>query len=117
MRGAAGTQIKLTIVRPGRDKPIDLTLTREIIQLKPVKWEVKNGIGVINIVSFSANTGADVRQAIRSIDKSLGRKPTGYILDLRSNPGGLLDEAVSVSDTFRSEEKTSELQSLMRIPY
>ncbi|PZU59495.1 MAG: peptidase S41 [Sphingobium sp.] len=100
MRGAPGTTIKLTVVRPGRDKPIDLTLTREIIELKPVKWEVKNGIGVINIVSFSANTGADVRSAIRSIDKSLGHKPTGYVLDLRSNPGGLLDEAVSVSDTF-----------------
>jgi carboxyl-terminal processing protease len=100
MRGAPGTAIKLTIVRPGRDKPIDLSLTREIIELKPVKWEVKNNVGVINIISFSANTGADVRSAIRSIDKSLGHKPTGYILDLRSNPGGLLDEAVSVSDTF-----------------
>ncbi len=100
MRGAPGTSIKLTVVRAGRDKPIEVTLTREIIQLKPVKWEVKNGIGVINIVSFSANTGADLRQAIRSIDKSLGHKPTGYILDLRSNPGGLLDEAVSVSDAF-----------------
>ena len=100
MRGAPGTSLKLTLVRPGRDKPIDLTLTREIIQLKPVKWEVKKDIGVITIVSFSANTGADVRQAIRSIDKSLGHKPTGYVLDLRSNPGGLLDEAVTVSDTF-----------------
>jgi carboxyl-terminal processing protease len=100
MRGAPGTAIKLTIVRPGRDKPIDLSLTREIIELKPVKWEVKNNVGVINIISFSANTGADVRSALRSIDKSLGHKPTGYILDLRSNPGGLLDEAVSVSDTF-----------------
>ncbi|AUW57664.1 peptidase S41 [Sphingobium sp. SCG-1] len=100
MRGAPGTAIKLTIVRPGRDKPIDLSLTREVIELKPVKWEVKDNIGIINIVSFSANTGADVRSAIRSIDKSLGRKPTGYILDMRSNPGGLLDEAVSVSDVF-----------------
>jgi carboxyl-terminal processing protease len=100
MRGPAGTTIKLTLVRPGRDKPIDLTLTREVIEIKPVKWEVKGNVGVINIVSFSANTGADVRSAIRSIDKSLGHKPTGYILDLRSNPGGLLDEAVSVSDAF-----------------
>src|SRR3546814_10956953 len=108
MRGAPGTQIKLTIVRPGRDKPIDLTLTREIIQLKPVKWEVKNGIGVINIVSFSANTGAAVRQAIRSIDKSLGRKPTGYILDLRSNPGGLLDEAGPVDRKSVGEGKGGE---------
>ncbi len=100
MRGAPGTSIKLTIVRPGRDKPIELSLTREIIQLKPVKWEVKNNVGVITIVSFSANTGADLRQAIRSIDKAVGGKPTGYILDLRSNPGGLLDEAVAVSDSF-----------------
>lgn len=100
MRGAPGTAVKLTIVRPGRDKPIDLSLTREIIELKPVKWEVKDNIGIINIVSFSANTGADVRSAVRSIDKSLGHKPTGYVLDLRSNPGGLLDEAVSVSDVF-----------------
>jgi len=100
MRGAPNTPIKLTIVRPGREKPIELTLVREIITLKPVKWEVKNNVGIINIVSFSANTGADVRQAIRSIDKALGRKPTGYILDLRSNPGGLLDEAVAVSDSF-----------------
>ncbi|MGE4410085.1 MAG: S41 family peptidase [Sphingomonadales bacterium] len=100
MRGAPGTKIDITIVRPGRDKPIELTLTREIIDIKPVKWEVKDGIGVIQIVSFSADTGADVRSAIRSIDKAIGHKPAGYILDLRSNPGGLLDEAVAVSDTF-----------------
>jgi len=100
MRGAPGTKIGLTIVRPGRDKPIELSITREIIDIKPVKWEVKDGIGVIQIVSFSADTGADVRSAIRSIEKALGRAPTGYILDMRSNPGGLLDEAVAVSDTF-----------------
>ncbi len=100
MRGAPGTKIDLTIVRPGRDKPIEVSLTREIIDIKPVKWEVKDGIGVIQIISFSADTGADVRSAIRSIDKALGHRPTGYVLDLRSNPGGLLDEAVSVSDAF-----------------
>ncbi|MDF0541119.1 S41 family peptidase [Sphingobium sp. H39-3-25] len=100
MKGAAGTSVKLTVVRAGRDKPIEVSVTREIIELKPVKWEVKDNIGVINIVSFSANTGADVKMAIRSIDKSLGHKPTGYVLDLRSNPGGLLDEAVSTSDVF-----------------
>src|SRR3546814_460454 len=67
---------------------------------RSVRWEVKDGIGVINIVSFSADTGADVQAAIRGIEKSLGHKPLGYILDLRSNPGGLLDEAVNVSDIF-----------------
>lgn len=100
MRGAPGTPIKLTIVRPGRDKPFDVELTREKIDLKPVKWEVRDGVGVININEFSASTGEDVRMAIRGIDKALGRRPNGYILDLRSNPGGILGEAVAVSDVF-----------------
>jgi len=100
MRGEPGSPVKLTIARMGRDEPFDVTMNRAIIDLQPVKWQVKDGIGVIKIVSFSANTGADVRSAIRSIDQSLGRKPTGYVLDLRSNPGGLLDEAVAVSDAF-----------------
>jgi carboxyl-terminal processing protease len=100
MRGTPGTNIKLTIVRLGRDKPFDVTLTREVIQLKPVKWEVRGDVGVININSFSRNTGADVRAALASIDKKLGRQPRGYVVDLRSNPGGLLDQAVEVSDAF-----------------
>lgn len=100
MRGPAGTPIKLTIVRPGRDKPFDVDLVREKIDLKPVKWEVKDGVGIININEFSANTGADVKDAIRGIAKALGHKPTGYILDLRSNPGGILGEAVGVSGAF-----------------
>lgn len=100
MRGRPGTSIRLTIVRPGRDKPFDVTLVREIIELKPVKWEVKNGVGIININAFSKTTGSSVRAAIASIDKSLGRKPTGYVIDLRSNPGGLLDQAIEVSDAF-----------------
>lgn len=100
MRGAPGTPIKLTIVRPGRDKPFDVELIREKIDLKPVKWEVSNGVGIININEFSANTGRDVHAAIGGIDKALGHKPSGYILDLRSNPGGILGEAISVSDVF-----------------
>ncbi len=100
MRGKPGTSIKLTIVRPGRDKPFDVAVTREIIEIKPVKWEVKNGVGIININGFSKTTGSSVRAAIMSIDKSLGHKPTGYVIDLRSNPGGLLDQAIEVSDAF-----------------
>ena len=100
MRGAPGTKIKLTIVRPGRDKPFDVQLTREKIELKPVKWEVKDGIGYININSFSAQTGAATESALVSIDKATGGRPLGYVVDLRSNPGGLLDQAVSVSDAF-----------------
>ena len=58
MRGKPGTAIKLTIVRPGRDKPFDVSIIRERIELQPVKWEVKDGVGIININGFSANTGA-----------------------------------------------------------
>ena len=100
MRGQAGTSIKLTIFRPGRDAPFDLLLTRAVIDLKPVRWEVKDKIGVITITGFSEETGEDVVSAIRGIDKQLGAKPLGYIVDLRSNPGGILDEAVKVSDAF-----------------
>jgi carboxyl-terminal processing protease len=100
MRGLPGTSIKLTIVRPGRDAPFDVDITRAIIDLKPVKWEVKDRIGVITISGFSEETGADVVAAVSGIKKSLGAKPLGYIVDLRSNPGGILDEAVAVSDAF-----------------
>ncbi len=100
MRGKPGSQIKLTIVRSGRDKPFDVTLTREIIELKPVKWEVRGQVGYININAFSKNTGLSVRAALMGIDKALGHQPLGYVVDLRSNPGGLLDEAISVSDQF-----------------
>ena len=102
MRGAPGTSIKLTIFRPGRDAPFDVTITRAVIDLKPVRWEVKNRIGVISITGFSEQTGADVVAAVSGIKKSLGGNPLGYIIDLRSNPGGILDEAVSVSDAFLS---------------
>jgi carboxyl-terminal processing protease len=100
MRGSPGTSIKLTIVRVGRDAPFDVDITRAIIDLKPVRWDVKDKIGLITITGFSEDTGADVLAAIKGIDSKLGAKPLGYIVDLRSNPGGLLDEAVAVSDVF-----------------
>ena len=100
MRGVPGTAIKLTIIRPGRDAPFDVTITRAIIDLKPVKWEVKDKIGLITISGFSEDTGADVVSAITGVKKALGGNPLGYIVDLRSNPGGILGEAVAVSDAF-----------------
>ena len=100
MRGKPGTTIRLTVVRPGRDKPFDVTLTREIIEIKAVKWELKNNVGIININTFSKLTGPGVRNAIVAIDKAAGGRPLGYVIDLRSNPGGLLDQAIEVSDSF-----------------
>jgi carboxyl-terminal processing protease len=100
MRGAPGTKIRVTIVRPGRDKPFDVTLTREIIEIKLVKSQVRNGVGIININGFSKPTGPGVEKAIADIEKQTGGHPLGYVIDLRNNPGGLLDQAIEVSDIF-----------------
>ena len=100
MRGPPGSKISLTLIRPGRDKPIEVSVVRERIIQKPVKWEVKNGIGYIDINTFSENTGDATRAAIVAIDKSLGHAPLGYVVDLRDNGGGLRDEAVNVADNF-----------------
>ena len=100
MRGDPGTSITLSIVRPGRDKPFDVSMKRERIELRPVKWEIKDGIGYININTFSGNVGDQTKAALVAIDKASGGHPLGYIVDLRSNPGGLLDQAVDVADDF-----------------
>ncbi|WP_298022239.1 S41 family peptidase [uncultured Parasphingopyxis sp.] len=100
MRGEPGSSIEVRVVRPGRDEPMNITLVREIIELHAVEWEVQGNVGIININTFNRNTGDEVRSAIASIDRSLGRQPLGYVIDLRSNPGGLLDQAISVSDVF-----------------
>ena len=100
MRGAPGTPIKVTIVRPGRDKPFDVAMTRERIELRPVKWEIKDGVGYININTFTGNVAEQTKAALVGIDKATGGHPLGYVVDLRSNPGGLLDQAVDVADDF-----------------
>ncbi len=100
MRGAPGTKITLKIARPGRDKAFDVPLVREVIKLRPVVWDIKNDIAVITLSTFSGNVGDLLETAFADIDKKMGKKPLGYVLDLRSNPGGLLDEAVEVSDAF-----------------
>src|SRR4051794_9534951 len=100
MRGPPGSSIKITIVRPGRDKAFDVTLTRAKIELPAVKWKVKDDVGIINVNTFSRTTTQETLAAITSINKALGHAPAGYILDLRSNPGGLLDQAVGLSDVF-----------------
>lgn len=100
MRGPPGTPIRLTVYRPGRDEPLDFTITRQVIDLKPVDWKVKDGVGVITVSSFSANVGADVNDAFGRIRAQTAGRLNGLVLDLRGNPGGLLDEAVALSDLF-----------------
>ncbi len=100
MRGAPGTSIKLTVVRQGETKPLEFALKREIIQIRPVKFETKGNVGIIRISSFSKQTGEATKAAVTGIEKKLGANLAGFIIDLRSNPGGLLDQAIDVSDVF-----------------
>ena len=100
MRGTPGTKIKLTVVRPGSPKPLNFTLVREVIKIRPVRWEAKGNVGVIRIASFNRQTGEATRQAVTELSRKIGPDIAGYVLDLRSNPGGLLDQAIEVSDTF-----------------
>jgi carboxyl-terminal processing protease len=101
MRGKPGSEILLTIVREGAKEPIKLKLIRDIIQVQSVKSHVENGnIGYIRITSFTAQTSPGLRKAFEDIKKATGNKLVGYVLDLRNDPGGLLDEAIAVSDAF-----------------
>lgn len=101
MRGTVGSPIKLTIIRQGADKPIELSVVRDIIKVKAVKYRVEDDVGYIKIASFTEKTYDDLQDAIANIKKQVPNdKLKGYVLDLRLNPGGLLDQAVSVSDAF-----------------
>ncbi|HYJ30754.1 MAG TPA: S41 family peptidase [Allosphingosinicella sp.] len=101
MRGAPGTSVRLTIVRAGRDRPFDVTITRAIIDIPAARWEVKDRVGVITVTTFNRNTTEAVQSAIQAAQRQAGATPLlGYVIDLRSNPGGLLDQAVGLSDLF-----------------
>jgi len=102
MRGPVNTKIKLTIVRKGSDKPIEVMIVRDIIRVKSVRSHPEGAdVGYIRITQFNAQTTDRLKQAINDLNAQLGAdKIRGYILDLRNNPGGLLDQAISVSETF-----------------
>ncbi len=101
MRGPVNTPIVLTIIREGADKPLEITLIRDVIQVKAVKYRVEgDDVGYLKVTSFTEQTYENLEDAIKKIEAQLGDKAKGYVLDLRLNPGGLLDQAVNVSDTF-----------------
>ncbi|BCX82658.1 carboxyl-terminal processing protease [Methylomarinovum caldicuralii] len=104
MRGKPGTKITLTIVREGVDKPLKITLTRAIIKIKSVKHKLlQPGYGYVRITSFQSRTGEQLHKAIAELKKDGALK--GLILDLRNNPGGVLNAAVAVSDAFLESGK------------
>jgi carboxyl-terminal processing protease len=100
MRGEIGSSVTLTVLR-GEQDPFEVTLKREVIQLKSVRWELEDGnIGYVRITSFSEKTDSGLRAAVDELKKATKNDLQGLVLDLRNNPGGLLDQAISVSDDF-----------------
>jgi len=102
MRGPVNTKIKLTIRRKDVDKPIEVEVTRDIIRVRSARWHVETkDIGYIRLTQFNEQTTSGLKKAIADIQAKVPEAELkGYILDLRNNPGGLLDQAISVSDAF-----------------
>ncbi len=102
MRGPVNTKIKLTIMRKGSDKPINVTIMRDVIRVKSVRSHAEgDDVGYIRITQFNEQTTDGLKQSINDLNSQLGAdKIKGFVVDLRNNPGGLLDQAISVSDTF-----------------
>jgi carboxyl-terminal processing protease len=101
MRGPVNSPITLTIVRKGVEDPFDVKVTRDVIHINPVKYNAEgDDVGYIRVTTFNEQTTANLQKAIDDLKKQLGPKLKGYIIDLRNNPGGLLDQAISVSDAF-----------------
>jgi carboxyl-terminal processing protease len=101
MRGKPGTDITLTIIRNGEEKPLVITITRAIIRVNSVRARtLEPGYGYLRISSFQANTGRDLRQELDRLSKENDYKLKGVVMDLRNNPGGVLNAAVEVSDLF-----------------
>ena len=99
MRGPVGSSIELTVRRKGLKKAITFNLTREVIQVQSVKSDfLDNSVGYIRLTSFNENSGLQIKKRILDLNKEKNLK--GYILDLRNNPGGLLSQAIKISDFF-----------------
>lgn len=101
MRGTPGTKIVLTVRRGGlASEPMKVTIKRDIIRVRAVRSEIKGDIGYLRIITFNEQTQPNLDIAIKKAQKKLGSKLKGFVVDLRNNPGGLLDQAISVSSTF-----------------
>jgi carboxyl-terminal processing protease len=104
MRGAPGTDITLTIVREGEQRPIQLKLTRAVIKVNSVRSRpLETGYGYLRVSQFQTNTGRKLREELDKLKQNNGGALKGLVLDLRNNPGGVLTAAVSVSDAFISD--------------
>ena len=101
MRGPVNSPITLTVVRKGKEDPFDVKVVRDVIHINPVKYNAEgDDVGYIRVTTFNEQTTANLQNAVEDLKKQLGPKLKGYVIDLRNNPGGLLDQAISVSDAF-----------------
>src|SRR4029453_13202156 len=101
MRGPENSKIKLKIMRKGQDKPISISIPRARIQVRSVRSRLEGDtVGFIRVTPFNEQTTEGLKKAITDLTARAGDKPKGFIIDLRNNPGGWLDQAISVSDAF-----------------
>jgi carboxyl-terminal processing protease len=100
MRGPVNTPITLTIVRKGQSDPFEVKIVRDVVRINPVRFNTEDDIGYIRVKTFSEQTFDEMKKAVDELKKQIGPRLKGYIVDLRNNPGGLLDQAIAVSDAF-----------------
>jgi carboxyl-terminal processing protease len=101
MRGPENSKIKLKIMRKGQDKPVEVTITRARIQVRSVRSRLEgDDVGFIRVTQFNEQTTGDLKKAITDLSTQASDKLKAFVIDLRNNPGGLLDQAISVSDAF-----------------
>ena len=114
MRGKPGSTIDLTVLRKGMNKPLSFTLVREKIQIKSVKSKLlDNQYGYIRLTQFQAQTDKDMEQAVAQLKQQAGGHLKGLVLDLRNNPGGLLDSAIQISDAFLDKDKKGKQEMIV----
>ena len=103
MRGAVNTSIALTILRPGHERPFDISITRAVIKINSVTSRVEGDAAYVRITSFNEKTETGLKKAMVKLKDELGNNMRGIVLDLRNNPGGLLEQAVAVADAFLNQ--------------
>ena len=100
MRGPVDTLIALTLRREGNDEPLDVSMARAVITISPVRYRVESDIGYLRVTAFNEQTELKLKEGIDSMRAELGPSLKGFVIDLRNNPGGLLEQAIAVSDAF-----------------
>ena len=100
MRGPVNTPITLTVVRKGREEPLNVKIVRDVIRINAVKSNAEDDVAYIKVTTFNEQTHTNLVKSINKLKKEIGPKLKGYVIDLRNNPGGLLDQAIAVTDDF-----------------